>query len=797
MPLLAGLVIAAWATAAGHAAGDQPVAGSKETETPKSVLLCTKADGYRGIWYSNQRQPDKYVYKYSGGLGTYCAKHRPFAVYAPEVNKTFFCYGGTLPEKNRLVHMVSYYDHTTGMVPRPTLLLDKQTDDAHDNPVIAIDGGGYIWIFSSSHGTARPSYISVSTEPYSIDSFELVQTTNFSYPQVYWVAEHGFLFLHTRYLKNHRRLFFIGSADGRTWSQPQLLAHIDQGHYAVSWIRGNRLGIAFNYHPEPQGLNWRTNLYYMETGDGGRTWRNVEGRRLQLPLTTADNRALVHEYRSEKRNVYLKDLAFDRQDRPVILYLTSGGWQSGPGNNPRVWTTAHWLGDRWEIGGQIQSDNNYDTGSLYIEADGLWRLIGPTETGPQPFNTGGEVAMWTSRDQGRSWTRIRQLTRQSPVNHTYCRRPLGAHEEFYALWADGHGRKPSASRLYFCDKQGNVYLLPPHMAGEFARPQPLADGIPPQLESAGPNRMPAVARAASDPQGAMRRVRPAFRPGPTGGFTCRDAALAGGGNNDDGDNHSAAEADSLPAQYLDKIDLLPDLCQTDRAFHSLPGGGRYMCGPTCMADVLIAMDRLGFERLVAGDTALKSVQCNLLAELVDKQYLKLSAKGIGPWRIMRGMERFLADRGYRVEISWRGWRYGGKYASGNPVQPEWLCRSTIGHSNVVLNVGWYRYETEENRYRRLGGHYMVLAGYRREKGANVLLIHDPSSRSGPGKVTHEARLIRLESGTIVAPEKPYTLPAEGLFRLEGIVVKPSADMALLDGAIRLRLEKPAGDPARY
>ncbi len=30
-----------------------------------------------------------------------------------------------------------------------------------------------------------------------------------------------------------------------------------------------------------------------------------------------------------------------------------------------------------------------------------WRIIGPTETGPQPFNPGGEIAMWTSRDQGR------------------------------------------------------------------------------------------------------------------------------------------------------------------------------------------------------------------------------------------------------------------------------------------------------------------------------------------------------------------------------------------------------------
>ncbi|MCA9067221.1 MAG: hypothetical protein KDA96_29380, partial [Planctomycetaceae bacterium] len=118
-----------------------------------------KADGYRGIWYMNQPSNDEYVYKYSGGLGTYCAKHRPFAIYCQQVDKTFFCYGGTTANSHReLLHMVSYFDHKTRTVPRPTILLNKQTNDAHDNPVLSVDDQGYLWIFSTSHGTARPSY---------------------------------------------------------------------------------------------------------------------------------------------------------------------------------------------------------------------------------------------------------------------------------------------------------------------------------------------------------------------------------------------------------------------------------------------------------------------------------------------------------------------------------------------------------------------------------------------------------------------------------------------------------------
>src|SRR5210317_688702 len=143
-----------------------------------NLTINTKDEGYRGIWYMNQPSGDEYVYKYSGGLGTYCAKHKPFAVYCPKVNKTFFCYGGTTRDSdNKLIHMVSYYDHTTSMVPRPTILLDKKTDDAHDNPVISVDGRGYIWIFSTSHGTSRPSFVHRSVRPYDVSMFALVRAT--------------------------------------------------------------------------------------------------------------------------------------------------------------------------------------------------------------------------------------------------------------------------------------------------------------------------------------------------------------------------------------------------------------------------------------------------------------------------------------------------------------------------------------------------------------------------------------------------------------------------------------------
>lgn len=456
------------------------------TQPPSPVTINCKDTGYRGIWYMNQPSNDEYVYKYSGGLGTYCAKHKPFAVYCDQVHKTFFCYGGTTSDSNHeLLHMVSYYDHNTGTVPRPTILLDKKTNDAHDNPVISVDDKGYIWIFSTSHGTGRPSYIHKSKLPYDIDEFDRIQATkiedgnevpmtNFSYMQPWRIGYRGFLCFFTRYgYPADRTICFMRSADGVRWSEWIRLAAIEKGHYQISAVGKGKAGTAFNYHPADKGLNWRTNLYYIETADCGRTWQTADGRKVTLPITDVNSPALVHDYRREGLNVYMKDIRFDAENRPVVLFLTSRGYRSGPDNDPRTWTTARWTGAEWQIRPAFVSDNNYDMGSLYTEDDGTWRVIGPTETGPQPYNPGGEMAMWVSKNRGQTWKQVAQLTINSPYNHTYARRPVGAHPDFYAIWADGHGREPSQSSLYFCSKKGKVWVLPREMSSDFEEPRTL------------------------------------------------------------------------------------------------------------------------------------------------------------------------------------------------------------------------------------------------------------------------------------------------------------------------------------
>ena len=368
--------------------------------------------------------------------------------------------------------MVSYYDHTEGVLPRPRILLDKRTDDAHDNPTLSLDDEGHLWIFSNAHGPSRPSYVHRSRRPHSIEAFDRMWETNFSYSQPWRLPGGGFCLLHTRYSGNRRFLYVGRSDDGVHWPPPQPLARIAQGHYQISWREGSRIGTALNYHPAKGGLNARTNLYYLETRDGGRSWTTVDGRKLELPLVAVKNPALIRDFESEGLLVYLKDMGFDAEGRPVILFVTSRNYASGPAGDPRVWRTARWTGQAWEFRTALESDNNYDFGSLNLEDDGAWWIIAAAAQGPQEYNTGGEVAVWLIRERGGAWSAPRKLTKNSRYNHTYVRRPLDARPDFYAFWADGHARQESESRLYFTDRAGtHVWRLPATMSGPTAKPE--------------------------------------------------------------------------------------------------------------------------------------------------------------------------------------------------------------------------------------------------------------------------------------------------------------------------------------
>jgi hypothetical protein len=83
------------------------------------------------------------------------------------------------------------------------------------------------------------------------------------------------------------------------------------------------------------------------------------------------------------------------------------------------------------------------------------------------------MALWESLNEGRSWRQVKVLTNASERNHSYARRPLNAHDDFYVFWADGNADLFSVSNLFFCNKIGQVFKMPYTMRETFESPEKL------------------------------------------------------------------------------------------------------------------------------------------------------------------------------------------------------------------------------------------------------------------------------------------------------------------------------------
>ncbi len=427
-----------------------------------------RMDGYKGIWFS-AGLIQEYGYKFSGGVSTFSSRHRPIAIYAPEVRKTYFVYGGTTqPDERHLLIMVSYFDHRTHKVPKPVVVYNKMgVREPYDNASISIDKQGYLWIFVSGNRRTRPGLIFKGSKPFSIDNFELMTKMEMVSPQPWWSDDTGFLLLYSRVSKG-LDICFSSSTDGNSWIDIQKLITIG-GSLQVSNLIENKLVTVFNYHPGGN-IDKQTNLYLLQTEDRGKTWKTIDNRIIETPLSEINNPAIIKNYEAEGKLVHLSDLRFDKYGNPVILVILSGDYIPGPSSGAREWIIINWKDQKWNFHKVCQSTHNFDRGSLYIE-DNTWKIIGPTEPGPQKHGTGGEVALWISTDEGTTWVKKLDITSNSTNNNSFVRQPLNPHKDFYALWTDGNADELSKSYLFFTSEQCNkVWILPYEMKKEFERP---------------------------------------------------------------------------------------------------------------------------------------------------------------------------------------------------------------------------------------------------------------------------------------------------------------------------------------
>jgi hypothetical protein len=230
-----------------------------------------KLDGYRSIWYYNQPQGDEYVYKYSGGLGTYTCKHRPLAVYRPEVNKTFFCYGGT----DETTARCCTWSRTSTTPPAPCRGRRCWSTNAPPTRTTT----------RSSRSTPRDTSSSspARTEPAAF--VHLPQQTALRHRRIR-ADRHDQLLLHAAVPHSGQGVPFpadhLPGRPGQLFPNQPGRLRVDRAAAALAvrprtlsdqrTVRDGEAGQRVQLSSAGTGLNWRTNLYYMETSDFGETW---------------------------------------------------------------------------------------------------------------------------------------------------------------------------------------------------------------------------------------------------------------------------------------------------------------------------------------------------------------------------------------------------------------------------------------------------------------------------------------------------------------------------------------------
>ena len=423
----------------------------------------------RGVWYccgtANTLPGHKYVY--SGGMATYCIWHRPMAVYAPEVNKTFFVYGNA-----NNAPTITCFDHAAQRFAYPVVLGSNPDGDAHRNPTLLVAEDGHLYVVYGAHG--HPTHAVRSSTPYDISTWTRLPDLpdpETSYPQP-WPLKPGEIFVsyRCRPLSAVRApktaegqppgwRFTLSRDGGKTWTPSQdfiqfegssiyAITIAEEGRYPrkvhIAW---SRLGGGTPEEVRTKHL-WarRYNVYYACSDDGGATWRKSDGTPYALPITEA---AAEKIYDCGQRGVWLKDIQLDEQGNPYILFI-----DSDPSTYESAWKIARHVGGKWAISSIAASDHMYDDGGLVILSGNDLRVYGPT-TASQPQEDGGEIEEWRSTDGGATWSNRKHLTQGSPLSHNNVKVVLGHQKgkgDLRIFWSYGDSNYPPATkdvRLYY------------------------------------------------------------------------------------------------------------------------------------------------------------------------------------------------------------------------------------------------------------------------------------------------------------------------------------------------------------
>ncbi len=310
-------------------------------------------------------------------------------------------------------------DHAGGRVSSSMLHEFYQKDD-HDNPAFLFLPDGRLMAFYSKHcGPEMNARVTRNPGDSSVWEAERVLAIspkprprkNITYPNPSMLSsENNAIHLFWRG-DSWKPCHSVSTDGGKTWSPGKVvISRAGAGHdnrpYVKTTSNGkDRIHIVFtDGHPRDEASN---NIYYVCYRAGA--FYKADGTRIatmeELPFAP-EKADLIHDAVKDGARGWVHDLAFDKQDRPVVAYTRY------PSDTDHRYGYTRWDGARW-VGGEICA-----AGGWFPQTPAGGKEVEPNYTGgialdpedpsvaylSRPVNGVREIERWTTPDLGKSWT---------------------------------------------------------------------------------------------------------------------------------------------------------------------------------------------------------------------------------------------------------------------------------------------------------------------------------------------------------------------------------------------------------
>ncbi|KMQ50931.1 hypothetical protein CHISP_2073 [Chitinispirillum alkaliphilum] len=240
---------------------------------------------------------------------------------------------------------------------------------------------------------------------------------------------------------------------------------------------------------------------------------------------------------------------------------------------------------------------------------------------------------------------------------------------------------------------------------------------------------------------------------------------------------------TIPAGFVDNLETFPNYFQRDTTFGGFEHGGRVYCGPVAVANALMWFYHKGHHNLIdsRGDSTRDHFE--LAKILGSSQYFNTGNRGTGARALSSGLERYFHNRDISgFEISHQGWRsVAPHFTQPTKTLPDIqsLKKALREDKAVLLNFGWYRYDQQNDVYRRTGGHWVTLIGYGHDgkgENPNALIFRDPGTRN---RLNDYILIEKIEEGEMVGRTQGLPVNAEGFYKFR----QSRRRVGIIDGAM--------------